>query len=152
MCSSGDPFKTPRLATLMQLHKERRGRSGSSGVATNTSLSQLLANREKRRESQHSHNSDNFTRLKNSREHHTSQVHLAQLEGGVERGRHENERDGGVKISEGGENVGVRDALAVWDQLLQQSQTTCLSSKSKKKHVCKISAGPCPANFTFYFT
>ena len=62
---------------------------------------------------------------------HISLIYSAQLQGGLERGRHENEMDGGEgKISEGGENEGVREALAVWDQLLQQSQTTCLSGKS----------------------
>ena len=75
---SGDPFKTPQLATLMEVHRERS--EGPGAAATSMSLSQLLANREKRRGSQTLGlgSSGKLAALKNSREHHSCHVSILQ--------------------------------------------------------------------------
>lgn len=123
VCMSGDPFKTPEPAALMEVHRERGNRE-RGGEPSNRSLSQLLAQREKRKESHLSCSTGKNTALKNSREFHGSQ-----LEGDTEREGAGGGGGGEVgTTSERGE--GVRDMLALWARLLQLSQTTCLKGKS----------------------
>ena len=122
VCMSGDPFKTPEPAALMEVHRERGNRE-RGGEATNRSLSQLLAEREKRKESQLSCSTGKNTALKNSREFHGSQSG-----GDTER---EGAGGGGGEVGKNSERgEGVRDMLALWDRLLELSQTTCLKGES----------------------
>lgn len=120
ICVTGDPFKTPEPAALMEQH-----RASQPAVAANTSLSQLLARREESREQGRSVG-EGRDRLKNSREF------LSQPPSEGERSACREEYKLCVS-EESGAVVGGGDSTAatnsVWHKLVHHMKTTCIKGQ-----------------------
>lgn len=140
VCVSGDPFKTPKAATLMEQYRQTE----SQAALANTSLSQLLTRREERRTRSRRKEDEKGGggRLKNSREFFSpSNKHSA---------REVSYEDGKIGQSEGSSLTGVSGAAtaegisqcssglsdAVWGKLVQCMKTASLTGQS----ICRPSS------------